>query len=85
MQVSFSVYVIVVLILSGILAVVRYKTKDENYDDMADLSIVIGCILFWPFVVSVLMFGIVIFLLSIPFIIMATLISWIISLFKKDG
>ena len=85
MEVSFATYLSVTCILLFVLWLIRRKKRDEYYmDDKADLFIVIGSILFWPFIVSVLLIGIVLFICSLPILAVITIISWIISLFKKD-
>lgn len=86
MEVSFATYLSVVVICLLILWIIRSRTRNDSYlmDDRADLVMVIGCIIFWPLIISILLLGIVLFLCSLPFIAIATLISWIISVFKKD-
>ena len=85
MEVSFATYLSVTFVLLFALWLIRRKKRDEYYmDDKADLFIVIGSILFWPFIVSVLLIGIVLFICSLPILAVITIISWIVSLFKRD-
>ena len=84
MEVRVSVYISVVLVLLAILGIVRYKTRETTYmDDRADLCVLIGCILFWPLIISIVFVGIVLFIISIPIVAIAVIISWIVSIFKK--
>ncbi len=87
MEVSFVTYLSVVVISLLILWIIRFRAKDDSYlmDDRTDLGMVIGCIIFWPIIISILLVGIVLFLCSLPFIAIVTLLSWIISIFKKDS
>ena len=86
MEVSFASYITVTFALLLILWMLRRRKRDEYYmDDRADLYIIIGCIVFWPFLVSVVILGITLFICSIPIIAIMTLVSWLISVFSKKG
>ncbi len=76
MDVSAITYLIVVLFFFGLLGIVAYKRKDY-ISDKEDLFAIIGCILFWPFIVSVLLVTIVVFLLYLPFMLIYLIIKTI--------